>query len=323
MSTATTDSTIKIAVIQRPPVFLNLQQSLDRAGQLIDEATGQGAKVITFPETWLPGYPVWFDTAPHAALWDYPPAKALYRQLSENSVVIGDGSLEKLLTQAHRCDVVIVMGLNERLGGTLYNTIAILDGPNQKIVIHRKLVPTYTERLVWGRGDGSTMEVADTKYGRIGALVCWEHWMPLARSAMHAQHEAIHIAQWPTAHELHQIASRHYAFEGQCFVIASGCVMSRRDVIEGVQSVDGDTGEAMKLLTEIPGDDSDLLLRGGSSVIAPDGDFIVEPRFEDPSTVYAELDLGRITEGHLAMDTAGHYSRPDIFKLSINRDPQL
>ncbi|MCG8435680.1 MAG: carbon-nitrogen hydrolase family protein, partial [Gammaproteobacteria bacterium] len=216
---------LKAAVIQEPPVFLNLQASIDKACGLIETAAGAGAKVIAFPETWLPGYPLWLDFAPNAGLWDHPPAKALFKHMMNNCVSITNGDLKPLLAAAAKTGSYVIMGAQERDGGTIYNTIIYIAPDNKTFRIHRKLVPTYTERLVWGQGDGSTLNVLETEFGNIGGLVCWEHWMPLARAAMHAKKEAIHIAQWPMVKDLHHIASRQYAFEGQCFVLAAGCVL--------------------------------------------------------------------------------------------------
>jgi predicted amidohydrolase len=184
-------------------------------------------------------------------------------------------------------------------------------------------MPTYTERLVWGRGDGSTLSVLDTEYGVLGGLICWEHWMPLARAAMHAKHEAIHVAQWPSVKDVHQLASRHYAFEGGCFVLAAGCILSRRDILEGYGSLGLASDEGLEILEEMPGGEDDLILNGGSAVIGPDSDYLAGPLFDEPGIIYAELQLERIIEGRLTLDTSGHYARPDVFQLAVNDQPQL
>jgi len=230
-------SNFKVAIVQHSPVFLNLAESTDKACLLIEEAANGGAQVIAFPETWLPGYPVWLDYAPRAALWDYGPAKALYRLLADNSMVLPGKELSSLLAAARRTGTYIIMGIHERAGGTLYNTMLFVSKDGQTFLPHRKLMPTYTERLVWGRGDGSTLHVMDSEYGNLGGLICWEHWMPLARAAMHAKEETLHIAQWPAVRDLHHLASRHYAFEGQCYVLAAGSVLSRGQMLDGVRSL--------------------------------------------------------------------------------------
>jgi predicted amidohydrolase len=147
--------------------------------------------------------------------------------------------------------------------------------------------------------------------------------MPLARAAMHARGEVLHVAQWPGVKALHQLASRHYAFEGQCFVAAAGCVLSRGDILEGVHSLGRPPGEALELLEALPGSDEELLLPGGSGIIAPNADHIAGPVYGESCILYAEIQPGRITEGHLELDIDGHYSRPDVFHLEVNDRPQL
>jgi predicted amidohydrolase len=323
MSTPNPAAQFSIAIIQHAPVFLNLEASLDKACSLAEQAANQDANVIVFPETWLPGYPVWLDYAPTAALWDYAPAKALYRLLVENSIAIPGPHLTRLLDLARRTGAYVVMGAHERLGGTLYNTMILLHRDGQTFHLHRKLMPTYTERLIWGRGDGSTLTVLPTEYGTLGGLICWEHWMPLARAAMHARGEVLHVAQWPMVKELHHLASRHYAFEGQCFVVAAGCTLSRSDILAGVGSLGQPDSKALDLLSAIPGDDHDLLLRGGSAVIGPDSHYITGPVLDESCTLYAGIQPQRISEGHLALDTQGHYARPDVFHLQVNDEPQV
>ena len=318
-----TTTPFKAAVIQESPVFLNLDESVTKACTLIEQAAGQGANLIVFPETWLPGYPVWLDCSPSAALWDYPPAKALYRLLVENSVTIPGKHLNKLLAVAQKTGTYVVMGAHEHLGGTLYNTIIYIAKDGKEFKLHRKLVPTYTERMVWGRGDGSTLSVLETDFGNMGGLICWEHWMPLARAAMQAKYETVHIAQWPAVKELHHLASRNYAFEGQCFVIAAGCVLSRDEALEGFHSLGQPRNEALELLEAMPGEEGELIMKGGSAVIAPDSSYIEGPVYDRPCILYAEIDPGRIAEGHMALDTQGHYSRPDVFRLEVNDLPQL
>jgi len=309
-----TQKNVKVALIQEPPVFLNLSETLAKAEKLAIEAKENGTKIIVFPETWLPGYPIWLDDAPKAGFWDYPPAKRLYQYLAENSIEIGSAEFERLKKIAINSEAYFVMGIHERDGGTLYNT-TVYFAPDGSFKTHRKLVPTYTERLVWGRGDGSTLNTLDTPYGVLGGLICWEHWMPLARAAMHSKHEAIHVAQYPTVHERHQIASRQYAFEGQCFVLASGCVLSKKDALEGFESLETGDKEVFDLLESMR---NDQLQRGGSAIISPDISYVVEPVFDDPRAVYGELDLGVARQMNLLLDTDGHYSRPDVFELRVN-----
>jgi predicted amidohydrolase len=309
-----TEKKVKVALVQKPPVFLNLPRTLEKLEKIANECAEEGAKIIVFPETWASGYPIWLDDAPNVGLWDYPPAKRLYQYLSENSLEIPSVECSKLQEIAKETESYIIVGVHERSGGTLYNTTIYLE-PNGNYKIHRKLTPTYTERLVWGVGDGSTLNVLKTPYGILGGLICWEHWMPLARAAMHAKHEVIHTAQYPTVHERHQIASRQYAFEGQCFVLASGCVLTKKDALEGFESLETGDKEVFELLESMR---NDKLQRGGSAIISPDISYIVEPAFDNVETVYGELNLDLVKQGRLLLDTDGHYSRPDVFELRVN-----
>lgn len=301
-----------VTAVQEPPVFLDLAQSVDKACALIEQAAKAGAQLIVFPETWLPGYPIWLDVAPSAGLWDYEPATAVYRRLFENSVELDSPAVVKLCQSAKAAKATVVMGMNERDGGTLYNTILYIGTDGTVQGIHRKLMPTYTEKLLWGLGDGSTLTVIDTEIGRVGGLICWEHWMPLARQAMHAQQELIHIAQWPTVKEMHVVASRQYAFEGRCFVVAAGTVLKKKDLAH----LD------LPLLDEIPGDDDTFLMRGGSTVIAPDGRFLAEPLYEESGLITATIDAEEAINGRLTLDVMGHYGRPDVFQLTVSTTPQ-
>ncbi len=308
------EKNVKVALVQAPPVFLNLKETLAKVKNLAKKCAENGAKIIVFPETWLVGYPIWLDDAPNAGLWDYPPAKRLYQYLTENSLEIPGADFEILSEIAKETQTYIIIGVHEKSGGTLYNTTIYLE-PDGGYKIHRKLTPTYTEKLVWGVGDGSTLNVLETPYGNLGGLICWEHWMPLARAAMHARHETIHTAQYPTVHERHQIASRQYAFEGQCFVLASGCVLNKKDALEGFESLETGDTEVFNLLESMR---NDKLQRGGSAIISPDISYVVEPVFDNTETVYGELDLDLIKQGRLLLDTDGHYSRPDVFELRVN-----
>lgn len=317
-------STYKVAVVQHPPVFLNLSESVSLASGYIKEAASQGSRLIVFPETWLPGYPVWLDYAPNAGLWDHPPAKALFRILFENSIAIGDEYFKTLQNAAVENDCLVVMGGHERLGRTLYNTIFyfMADGSYD---LHRKLMPTYTERLIWGMGDGSTLAVIEDDSIKIGGLVCWEHWMPMARAAMHQLGEHIHIAQWPMVKDLHQIASRQYAFEAQCYVIAAGCTLTKGEMLDGINSAIKEESDkaALELIESIPVKENEFVLKGGSAVINPDTSYLEAPLQQKTGIITAELDIAKLSEGNLFLDTNGHYSRPDVFQLTVDTRKKL
>jgi len=298
--------------VQYPPVFLDLDKSIEKACDLVATAAAEGAKLIVFPETWLTGYPVWFDLAPGAALWGSEAAEDVYQLLVANSPSLDDPPIQILCKAAKSAGAIIVMGLHERDDSTLYNTTLYMGAEGDILGYHRKLVPTYTERLIWGRGDGSTLDVFETDLGRLGGLICWEHWMPLARYAYHTQGEQIHIAQWPTVKTMHQVASRHYAFEGRCFVIAAGTVLHKDDLAH----LD------LPLLQSIPDEPEGLIMRGGSCIIGPDGRFLAEPVFNQTALVSAEIDLNQAISQAMTLDVAGHYARPDIFTLQVNTEPQ-
>ena len=301
-----------VSIVQARPVFMNLDASVTRAIGLIEQAARQGAKLVAFGETWLPGYPAWLDHSPHAALWNHEPTREVFAQLRRNSVVVPGKETETLGEVARELGVVIVIGVNERVeqgagNGTLYNSLLTFGADGTLLNHHRKLVPTYTERLVWGQGDAAGLEAVATSAGRVGGLICWEHWMPMARQTLHTSGEHIHVAVFPTVHEMHQIASRHYAFEGRCFVLAAGLIMKAADL------------PAQLMTDELAATPEKLLLRGGSCIIAPDGSFVVEPVFDSEETVIAELDLRLIDKEKMTLDVSGHYFRPDVFNLEVNR----
>ena len=313
---------LRASIIQHPPVYMNLEASIDKASGLIAEATAEGAQVVVFPETWLPGYPVWLDSSPHVALWGNEPTKKLYRALVNNSLTIPGPHFERLMKIAGDNKVYVVMGCHELVGNTLFNTMLYFKPDGETYSLHRKLMPTFTEKLIWGMADGSTLSAVETEFGNMGGLICWEHWMPSARLAMHEQGEVLHIAQWPAVKDLHQVASRHYAFEGQCFVAAAGTVLTKKDVLGGFDSLKDPDPCAREVLAAIEGEEDEMLQNGGSTFIRPDSNYVTEPLFEKCEIITVSLDLQEIVEGHLLMDTAGHYSRPDIFELKVNTKAQ-
>jgi predicted amidohydrolase len=299
----------KVAAVQAAPIYLDLQRSLEKALALIAEAASLGAKLIAFPETWLPGYPAWLDCCRDAALWDYEPTKRVFARLMENSVVVPGPVTDTLGDAAREHAVVLNISVNERVvegpaRGTLFNTMLTFGADGALMNHHRKIMPTYTERMIWGQGDGSSLRAVATELGRIGGLICWEHWMPLARQVLHQSGEDIHVAAWPQVKEMNLIASRHYAFEGRCFVIACGAIMRASELpgeLELIDSLEPDS----------------FVLNGGSAIIAPDGSLLAGPVFSEEVILTAELDLSRIAEESLALDVTGHYSRPDIFELKV------
>ncbi len=298
-------STHLIAAAQVAPAYLDLGRCLEIAEDWIEQAGNRGVELLVFPETWLPGYPFWLDIAPQAARWEYPPVKAVFRRLFENSPAIPSPATDRLCRAARRAGLNLVMGLNERQGNTLYNTILYISAAGAVLGKHRKLVPTYSERLIWGRGDGSTLRVVESGLGRVGGLVCWEHWMPLARQAMHERGEIVHAALWPSVNELHQLASRHYAFEGRCFVVAAGSVLRREHLPTD-----------LSLLADLP---DDQWMSGGSAIIGPDGAYLAGPADDREQIVQAEIEPGRIAEEIMTLDVCGHYARPDVFTFHVNQ----
>jgi predicted amidohydrolase len=304
---------VKVAAIQAAPVYMELEASLKRALSLISEAASLGAQIVVFPETWLPGYPAWLDCCRDVALWDYEPVKRVYARLVENSVVVPGPATDALAAAARDNSVVLNISVHERVKegpgrGTLYNTMLTFNDDGRLLNRHRKIMPTYTERMIWGQGDGSSLKAVETSAGRTGGLICWEHWMPLARQALHVSGEEIHIAAWPQVKEMNLVASRHYAFEGRCFVVACGALMRARDL-----------PPELELTESLKNDADSLTLRGGSAIIAPDGRVIAGPVFDEETILTADIDTSRIAEESLTLDVTGHYSRPDIFEFELKK----
>lgn len=302
---------VNVAIVQAKSEYLNVSASIEKAIYYIEKEAKEGAQLITFGETWLTGYPTWLDHCPKVCLWDHEPTKEVFALLRENSPTICGNAIATLTRVAKENGIVVVMGFNERVeqgqgSGTLYNSLITI-GTDGTILNHRrKLIPTFTERIIWGQGDGSGLEAVDTGFGRVGGLICWEHWMPLTRQAMHNTAEQIHIAVWPTVSEMHQLASRHYAFEGRCFVLASG-------LIESVQ----DLPSQFELSAELANDPDRLLQRGGSAIIGPDGKYIAGPVYDEETILTAEIDLKKIDAEKLTLDVTGHYYRDDVFLFDV------
>jgi nitrilase len=298
-------STVRVAIAQAAPAYHNKTASIAKAIELIRRAAKDGVALIAFGETWLTGYPVWLDICPGAALWNHEPTKEVFADLRENSVSLDGPEVAQLSQIARDSHISIIIGINERVQRgpglkTLYNSLLTFSPDGRLANHHPKLVPTFTERLVWGPGDGHGLASVDIGPARVGGLICWEHWMPLARMAMHQAGEEIHVAVWPTVNETAQLASRHYAFEGRCFVLAVGLMMPTADVPHQLHHHVTDQ----------------WVERGGSAIIAPDSSYVVEPLFDREELIIADLDLAAIDRESMNLDVTGHYARPDVFRFS-------
>jgi len=302
----------RVAIVQAE-LAPDLASGIDATDRLTGDAARGGAALVAFPETWLPGYPAWLDVCRDVALWNHAPVKQVFARMAENSVVVEGESGRALQRIAREHGVTLVVGVTERIDagvgrGTLYNALLTFGPDGALLNHHRKLVPTYTERMVWGPGDAHGLHAVDTPAGRVGGLVCWEHWMPLARQAMHESGEDVHVAVWPTVHEMHQIASRQYAFEGRCYVLAIGSLLRAKDLPRELEPH-----------PERVTSPEQYVLRGGSAIIGPDGAYLAGPVYDAPCTLYAELDLSRVREESMSLDVAGHYHRPDCLELVVTR----
>jgi len=298
---------VKVGIAQFSPVILNRSESVDKACAIIAQAGQEGVKLLAFPESWLCGYPVWVDWSAFAE-FDSPKAKKLYAKFYEACIEINGSEVKQISEACKKSGVCVAMGINEieKNSRSIYNSLIIIDERGELQARHQKLVPTHGERLIWAPGKkGNNFKIYNSEFARIGGLICWEHWMPLARQALHKQREDIHIAAWPSGKEMHQIASRHYAFEGRCFTLSSCSHMTP-------DSFPNDFEFAAELLLQ-----KDRLPNGGSAVIGPDGSYITAPLFDCEKLITADIDLNRICEESLTLDVCGHSSRPDIFEFRI------
>lgn len=313
MSLKNARKTVRVALAQAAPAYGDLDSSLEKSADWCRRAAEAGAQLIAFPETWLGGYPAWLDLASDMALWDHRPTQDVFVAMRESSLLVPGPHADRLGELAKEHGLVIALGANERVDSgpgnrTLYNSLLVWDEGGRLVIHHRKLVPTYTEKLVWGAGDGHGLRSVATAAGRVGGLICWEHWMPLPRQRLHDLGEQVHVALWPTVKELHQLASRHYAVEGRCFVLAVGSILRAADLPQALSPA-------------APLADDELVMRGGSAVIGPDGSYLLEPLFDEESLRVCELDLAEIDRQALTLDTSGHYARRDLFTLGFEPGP--
>jgi nitrilase len=301
--------TTKIAVIQKPPVLLNRDRTMERVLAAIDEAAGQGASLLVFPEAYIPGYPCW--------IWRLRPGGdmaltgEIHARLRSNSVDLARGDLQPVQDAAATHGVTIVLGINEidgRFSGTtLFNTVVVIGPDGTLLNRHRKLMPTNPERMVWGMGDGSGLKVADTPAGRVGALICWESYMPLARYALYAQDIDIYVAPTWDSGESWLASMRHIAKEAGCWVIGTATAMQGSDVPE-------DFPERDKLFKP-----DEWINDGDAVVIKPMGAIAAGPHHRNKDILYAEIDTEAARRARRSIDVCGHYSRPDIFSFGVDR----
>lgn len=304
---------VKVAAVHAAAPFLDRDAGVDKTCRLIGEAAQEGARLVVFPETFIPGYPVW--------IWTHTPATGspYFLRLFANSVTVPSEATDRIGAAARAAGAFVVVGISERDGGTLYNTLLYFDDSGQIVGKHRKLVPTCVERTVWGQGDGSGLKLVETPFGKLGGLICWEHSMDLARYALASQGEQIHVAAWPAGSavthdpssgvfdDLTEAAARHHAAANQCFVI-------------NVQScLDAET------VRDLGFEDRPEMVREGggwSAIIAPTGQILAGPNRDKEAILYAELDLAMIAQFKYVSDSIGHYARPDVLQLVVNFEPQ-
>jgi nitrilase len=303
---------IKVAVAQSAPVLFDCDASIEKAVQVVNEAGQAGARLVLLPEAYIPAYPRGFSfgmvvgnrTAEGRSLW---------KRYWENAVEVPGKATDAIGAAAREAGVYLAIGVIERdteySRGTLFCTLLYFNPQGKLMGKHRKLKPTGSERLIWGEGDGSTMPVFETDIGRIGGLICWENYMPLARVAMYSKGVEIYLAPTADQRDIWQATLQHIAFEGRCFVL--GCN----------QFVTKDMYPAeLEAIAELK-DQPEIMCRGGSVVVSPMGDVLAGPVYDKEAILYADLDLDEIVRAQLDLDVVGHYARPDVFQLYVNERP--
>jgi len=303
----------KVAVIQKAPVVLNRNKTIQMAVDLVDEAADAGANLVIFSETFIPGYPAWMWRLRPGSDWGT--TEAIHSRLLDNAVNINSDQLSPLLEAARKHRVTILCGMNERDGdlgrATLYNSVVTIGTDGTLLNRHRKLMPTNPERMVWGAGDASGLKVVDTPAGRIGALICWENYMPLARYALYSQGIEIYVAPTYDSGDEWIGTLQHIAREGCCWVIGSGNLLRGSDIPE-------DFPEREMLYP----DEDEWINPGDSVVIAPGGEIIAGPMRSEGGILYADIDPLMVGIARRVLDVVGHYARPDIFTLQVDDSPQ-
>lgn len=302
-----------VAVVQHPPVLLDRAATVRKGVELLEAAHAEGARLVTFPEAWIPGYPEWaWRLRPRD---DFGLAQEIHRRLIEEAVDLGADHLKPLQAAARRLKTTVVLGIDELDGeysrATLFNTMVVI-GPDGKVLNrHRKLMPTNPERMVWGQGDGSGLRVVDTPAGRVGGLICWENYMPLARYAISSQSPEIYVAPTWASGDVWVATMIHIAMEGRSWVLGNGTAMRGHDV-------PADFPERDRLFPDL----DEWFNAGDSVIVAPGGSVVAGPLHEEHGTLFAECDPARVAGAHRTLDVVGHYARPDVFRLEVDRSPR-
>lgn len=297
----------RVAVVQAGPVIGDTAATVAKAEKLIGEVGKNGAAVAVFPEAFVGGYPKGqsFDTVvgTRTSL-----GREEYREYFDGAVSLDGPEIEALTLASEEAGVFVVIGVIERFGDTLYCTAVMIDPKAGVVGNHRKLMPTASERLIWGFGDGSTLDVADTEAGRVGTAICWENYMPLLRQAMYAQGVDLYCVPTVDDRPVWQATMTHIALEGRNFVLAACQALPKSAYPEG---------------TEFPPHvgNENWLIRGGSVIIDPLGNVLAGPSYEEETILYADVDLADRTRSHFDLDVNGHYGRPDVFELRVNTRP--
>ena len=295
---------VRVAVVQAGSVPFDTEACVDKAVRLTADAAATGAKVVLFPEAFIAGYPKGLSYGLVVGARD-PVGREEFRLYLDAAIEVPGIHTLRLGEAAAAAGVYLVIGVIEREHGTCYCTVLFFGPDGSLLGKHRKLMPTALERMIWGFGDGSTLTVVDSPYGRIGSVICWENYMPMLRMAMYAKNVALYCAPTADDRDTWLSSMRHVALEGRCFVLSACQFLRRKDFPDTVRVSLGESPDA-------------VLMRGGSAIIGPLGNVLAGPDFEGETILTAELDLGDIGRGKFDFDVAGHYSRPDVFRLIVN-----